>query len=205
MQFYSQYNQDRFLYENFFKNQSDGYFVDIGAHDGVTFSNSLFFEKLGWEGSCFEPIPSVFKLLESNRNCFKHQIAISDKNGFDNFLVLEGYTEMLSGIYDNYDPNHLNRVDRELQMKGGKKTIIEVPTSTFNDINLPEVIDYVSLDVEGSELKILQTIDFEKYYIKYMTVEVNNSQNEIYNLLTSKGFSRIGSLGCDDVYKNNKN
>ena len=52
MNYYSQFEQDKFVYENFFQGKTDGYFVDIGAHDGTTFSNSRFFEELGWTGVC---------------------------------------------------------------------------------------------------------------------------------------------------------
>ena len=64
MKFYSQFEQDKFVYENFFINKNKGYFVDIGAHDGVTFSNSKFFEELEWDGVCIEPNPKVFSILD---------------------------------------------------------------------------------------------------------------------------------------------
>ena len=49
MNYYSQFQQDKFVYENYFTNKVDGYFVDIGAADGIKFSNSKFFEELGWK------------------------------------------------------------------------------------------------------------------------------------------------------------
>ena len=51
MEFYSQYGQDKFLFENFFKEKNNGFYLDIGAHDGITLSNTYFFEKLGWADS----------------------------------------------------------------------------------------------------------------------------------------------------------
>ena len=54
------------MYENYFLNKPEGFFLDIGAHDGVTGSNTFFFEKLGWDGICLEPIPSVFDKLKKN-------------------------------------------------------------------------------------------------------------------------------------------
>lgn len=51
--------------ERFFKNLKNGVFFDIGAHDGVSLSNTYFFEKeLGWSGICLEPIPEVFERLK---------------------------------------------------------------------------------------------------------------------------------------------
>ena len=155
MEFYSQYGQDKFWFENFFKEKNNGFYLDIGAHDGITLSNTYFFEKLGWDGVCIEPIPDVFTKLKSNRNCKLFNCVLSNKSGTENFLVLEGYTEMLSGILENYDPAHLIRIDNELRMMGGSKKIITSESLTFNDLQLPNIIDFVSLDVEGSEMKIL--------------------------------------------------
>jgi FkbM family methyltransferase len=203
MIFYSQYKQDEFLYENYFINKNQGYYIDIGAHNGVDYSNTLFFEKLGWDGVCFEPIPSVFEQLKKNRTCKVLNCALSDKEGKSEFLVLEGYTEMLSGLVENYNENHKSRIDLEISLMGGKKTIIECKTDLFDNFNFPKEIDYISLDVEGSELTILKTIDFDKYKIKFMTVEANHHQEEIKNFMFEKKFELITSLGCDLVFKNN--
>ena len=101
MQYYSQYGQDKFLFENFFINKKEGFFLDIGAHDGVNGNNTFLFEKIGWSGVCIEPIPSVFEKLKKNRKCLLVNSAISNNNGEDDFLILEGYTEMLSGLIHN--------------------------------------------------------------------------------------------------------
>ena len=57
MKFYSQCGQDKWAYENLFKNKNDGFFIEIGADDGIHFSNTKFFEDLGWNGICIEPSP----------------------------------------------------------------------------------------------------------------------------------------------------
>ena len=67
MRFYSQVGQDRFLLENFFRGRRGGVFLDIGAYDGETLSNTLFFEKtMGWTGLCVEPLPSAASRLPSS-------------------------------------------------------------------------------------------------------------------------------------------
>lgn len=202
MEYYSQYGQDKFLYESFFKEQTNGFYLDIGAHDGITLSNTYLFEKLGWDGVCVEPLPDVFKKLELNRKCKLHNCVVSNKTGTENFLVLEGYTEMLSGILENYDPNHLIRIENELNMMGGSKKIIVTESITFDDLNLPNKIDFISLDVEGSEIKILESIDFNKYEIHIMSIEVNHHADQITKFVESKNFEKIGSLGCDFIFKN---
>jgi len=202
MEFYSQYGQDKFLFENFFKEKNNGFYLDIGAHDGITLSNTYFFEKLGWDGVCIEPIPNVFNKLKENRNCKLFNCALSNKKGTENFLLLEGYTEMLSGLLENYNPAHLLRIENELRMMGGNKKIITTETITFDELNLPKNIDYMSLDVEGSEMKILETIDFNKNQINLISIEVNHNSDFISNYLESKNFEKITTLGCDYIYKN---
>jgi hypothetical protein len=55
--YFSQYKQDEFLDKVLFKKKQNGFFIEIGAHDGISFSNSFFFEKnRSWEGICIEPI-----------------------------------------------------------------------------------------------------------------------------------------------------
>lgn len=202
MQYYSQFGQDKFLYENYFKNIKKGFFLDIGAHDGVTGSNTFLFEKLGWEGICLEPIPSVFEKLIKNRSCTSLNIALSDIEGEEEFLVLEGYTEMLSGIIKNYDSRHLRRIETELKSMGGKKNNIKCKTTTFDKLNLPETIDFISLDVEGSELSILKTIDFKHYKINFISIENNYNDVNIVDIMLQNNYEIIENAMCDVIFKN---
>jgi hypothetical protein len=68
MKFYSQNNQDKII--NHLLKKKNGVFLDIGANDGITISNTYYFEKkLNWTGLCIEPIGEVFNILSTNRNC----------------------------------------------------------------------------------------------------------------------------------------
>ena len=101
LKYYSQFGQDKFCYENFFINKEDGFFLEIGALDGIKFSNTYFFEKRGWKGICVEPSPKKFSLLEKNRNCICEQLAVSDVSGEKfSFMDIHGYGEGLSGIVE---------------------------------------------------------------------------------------------------------
>lgn len=197
MNYYSQYGQDKYLIEDIFENQSTGYYVDIGANDGISLSNTKKLEEIGWEGICIEPNPKVFQELLKNRNCLCYDIAISDTDDILDFLSIEGYSEMLSGILENYDTRHLNRIDNELINYGGKKEIIKVCSRRFSDIIDKKDIDYVSIDVEGSELKILKSIDFNKHNIKCFSVENAYNSDELNMFLVNMGYTIINSMGCD--------
>jgi FkbM family methyltransferase len=206
----SQVGQDQFLNEMYFKNKKNGVFIDIGAHDGMSLSNTWFFEKeLGWRGICFEPLPTVFKQLVENRNCICINECVSaDTVGTLLFREVTGYSQMLSGVETNYDPRHVARIEREITQMGGSSKLIEVSSCLLNS-ELEKYnfyrIDFLSLDIEGGELSILRSIDFDKFYICAITVENNYGTPEIRTFLESKGFLFITVLGdTDEIYINKK-
>ncbi len=183
-------------------NTDKGFFVDIGAHDGITGNNTKYFEDKGWSGICIEPIPSVFEQLKINRTCQVDDCAIWKSTGTTDFLALTGYTEMLSGIMSDYDPRHFQRVQRELHQHGGTKTLIKVKTKKFSDI-LQEgtTIDFLSIDTEGSEMSILNNIDFSKYNIKVVCIENNFMDPEFEKFFESRGFYLHSThMACDQIY-----
>jgi FkbM family methyltransferase len=200
MQFFSQFGQDRFLYENFFKNVSNGYFVDIGAYDGVSTSNSLFFEDLGWHGVCIEPNPEKFNILNKYRRCTCFQFAVGNViNKKTPFLKIKnGGPDTLSGLVQNSFETQLERC----QLKSNEEfDIIEVECVLFEHLIHKTNIDYLSIDTEGNELEILKTIDFTKYNIKAITVE-NNHYDDKFQIFFSdkKDYKFITRLGCDEIY-----
>jgi FkbM family methyltransferase len=202
MKFYSQFGQDQFLYENYFKNKDTGYFVDIGAHDGITCSNSYFFEQIGWDGICFEPMPKIFLELEKNRKCLCKNIAVSDKIGKDQFFCIDGHSEMLSGIVSAYEQEHIARIHRELESHSQSYDYIYVDCSTFENEIKETHIDMLSIDTEGSEETIIKSINFEKYNIHFLVFEMNYYNEKLINFVNSKNFEFITSLGPDLVFKN---
>jgi len=204
MKFYSQFEQDKVVYENFFKNKINGYFVDIGAHDGVTFSNSKFFEELNWEGVCVEPNPIIFEQLKSNRKCKCIQKAISDKTGSAQFFQIVEGADMLSGLVDEFSQKGIQNIYSNLKNTEKGFDYINVELDLFENIVDQTEIDFLSIDTEGNELKILQTIDFSKYNIKVITLENNEYDSRFLDFLSPKGFTFVKRLGCDELYINNR-
>lgn len=87
--YYSQHGQDKYLEETIFKGKRNGVFLDIGASDGITMSNTYFFEiSREWEGVYVEPREKPFKALVKNRKCFCEYCCVSDKSGVADFLEL---------------------------------------------------------------------------------------------------------------------
>jgi FkbM family methyltransferase len=200
---YSQSGQDAFVI-NYFNNKRNGVFIDIGANDGISLSNTYYLEKeLGWTGICFEPIPAIFEKLSKNRNCITINAGIADKKSIEKFTFVNGPSHMLSGITKEYDPRHLQRIQNEVKNLGGEIVEIDVQCVMLNDIlEEHEIynIDYLSLDTEGNEFNILKTIDFNKFNIRVMSVENNYNNIEQTNYITSNGYYFHGRLEADEIF-----
>ena len=200
----SQAGQDRFVNEHFFQNKTGGIFLDIGAHDGMSFSNTYFFEKdLGWTGFCFEPLPHLFKQLKECRECICINACVSSIEGELPFLHVDGCDEMLSGLCGTYDSRALDAVKNDTANFGGELKILQLPSVRLDTILSRygvNHIDFLSLDTEGCELEILKTIDFSKIAIDVITVENNYNEPYIREYLTANGFIFITHLHVDDIY-----
>jgi len=177
--FHSQFGQDEFV--NSILNKTNGLFVDVGAHDGVTFNNTLFFEReLKWSGINIEPIEEVFNKLVINRpDSININVAAGQNESYEKFLHNKGYTEMLSGLMTGYTNKHLTRLENELSIFGGESNIITVQVRTlkniFNDYNIKHV-DYLTIDVEGSEEDVIRGIDFDNVTIDIIGFENNEPE-----------------------------
>ena len=135
MTYYSQIKQDYFI-DLILDQKQEGFFIDIGAHDGITLSNSYFFEKeRNWNGICFEPMPEVFNKLKENRTCITINAAIYTNDTSDlTFTRCYGYTEMLSGISEFRDEKHIQRTESEILKYKGKTEEIKVKGVELNTI-----------------------------------------------------------------------
>lgn len=202
MSFHSQDGQDRFLQENVFKGFKNGFFVDVGAHDGISINNTLFFEKeLNWTGVNIEPNLIPFNQLKINRpNCLNLNLAVDDvsEDVISEFYMNNGHTEMLSGLKNHYDNRHLNRLNRENEKHGSKTEICLIHTKSLRKIfeeNMITHVNYLSVDVEGAEFAVIHSIDFEKVFIDVIGFEVNYQDvgQKITEYLKSKGYITISS------------
>jgi FkbM family methyltransferase len=205
--FYSQEKQDQLLETHVFKGFKRGVFVDVGAWDGVTYNNTLFFEReRQWTGLNLEPLPDKFQELVVNRPaCTNLNLAVSDREGEADFLAMTGYTSMLSGLQDNYDPRHLQRIANETAEMKTESALIKVSVKRLDTIFREHDIrrvHYLSVDAEGSEFKILQSIDFRSTFIDVIGFEANYAETaqEILRYLTSNGYRRLPIANANDVF-----
>ena len=182
--FHSQDSQDFYLETNIFKGYKNGFFVDVGAHDGITINNTLYFEKNNnWNGINIEPIKKVYDKLVINRpNNINLNCAVCNSDGETDFLCNTGYTEMISGIKDTFDNRHLNRLKNENSQMGSVTEVIKVNTKnleTIFDENNISHINYLSIDVEGAEFEVIKSINFDKVFIDVIGFENNYDDNSI--------------------------
>ncbi len=204
VKFHSQVGQDRFLLENFFRGKRGGVFVDIGAYDGETFSNSLFFERtMGWSGLCVEPLPSAFEKLKASRKAICEHVCVADFEGEAEFTEADdpGRNEkMLSGLTAQFDARH-QRFMNHLSVARSTRTVQVTRLSKLLEKHGLFDIDYCSIDTEGAEIPILSELDFDRFRIAVLTVEDNSQDERIPKLMAAKGYDVFARLEQDIVFK----
>jgi len=206
MEYYSQFGQDKYLDMKIFKEKQNGFFLDIGAYDGVLFSNTCFFEKnRGWSGICVEPDPETFEKLKSSRRCDLENIAISSKTGELEFIKAKG-NEVLSVLSEYCSEEHINRIRNESGSDDEIKKIVvrSLNINEFLEARNIEKIDYLSIDVEGGEYDILKEIDFKKVEIQIISTELNTSILRMIFLMSKRGFVFDRYVGADVIFVKKK-
>ena len=173
----------------------------------MTCSNSLFFETdLNWNGIYIEPLKEIFGQLRKNRKCVCIESAISSEEGIQDFLEIEG-PDMLSGLVKELDPRHVQRINYELQNSKGNARIAKVKTITLQsvlDLYNIKYVDFISIDTEGAEFSVVNSIDYNKLKFGCMLIENNYDDPKVRDFLYTKGYTNIGRLTIDDVYLNNE-
>lgn len=198
--FASQAGQDHVL-DKFFKGKTGGTFVDVGGYDGVSGSNSLYFEKWrGWTGVLVEPVEAQRVIAERMRACPCLPYAVADQDGEAEFIaVTQGFTQM-SGLAGTYDADLLGQVRADPRHQ---ETTITVQTRTLSGILTESGItdpDFVSLDIEGGELAALQSFPFDKHAVGAWAIENNTGTPDIAELMRQNGYNLIEFCGPDEIY-----
>ena len=202
--YFSQAGQDKFIYDNFFKNKKNGYFIEIGAFDGIQGSNCLFFEKFkNWTRLAIEPSPTQFKKLKNNRKCKLINKAASSSSGKMTFIEVNTSesNSQLSGL-----EKHFSNKSKDILKKNNlKKYAVEV--LSFEEILKnadQDIIDYCSIDIEGAEIPLIENFNFSNYKIKVLSIENNWSKTIKYDKILNKhGYSFFDSVGVDEIWVNN--
>ena len=170
---YSQEGEDLIL-KRFYEDQKKGFYVDIGAHHPTRFSNTKLLYQKGWNGINVDAMPGSMKLFNNSRKRdINIELGISEKPGFLNYYIfnesaLNGFSEELSNYRDNQ--NDIYKI----------KEIIKINIITLEmlfDKYLPpnQIIDLLSIDVEGLDLEVLKSNNWIKYKPNLILVEILSS------------------------------
>lgn len=196
----AQFRQDVFaLAESEFKR--GGYFVEFGATDGVTGSNSYLLEsQFGWKGVLAEPATRFHADLLANRSCVLDFRAVWSRSG-----ELLPFKEAKIGALSTFQFLESKDQYRRYREQGKIYTVETVSLLDLLDqAGAPELIEFLSIDTEGSELAILLSFDFSRYRFNAITVEHNFSQNRaaIRKCLEDAGYHQVHEdiSGVDDWY-----
>ena len=195
-------------------NYNNGYFVELGANDGISQSNSYYFEKYReWNGILIEPIPHNYLMCLKNRSK-KTQVFCNACVSFD---YKEKFVEI---IYSNLMSTSLgletDLSNAENHTLSGKQFLKDhednfkfgAVANQLNNIllkaNAPKQIDFLSLDVEGAEIEVLKGINHNEYRFKFICIESRNRQ-KITNYLSIKNYLFIEQLSPHDYLFKDKN
>jgi FkbM family methyltransferase len=160
MRFYGQWNPpvDQVLFERYFQDRRNGFFIEAGAFDGLIESSCKFFEEsLGWRGANLEPTPWNFRLLQQNRpGSLNLQLALSDARGTARFT--QAVHPQRGQHFGNGSLGHTPEHLRILEKEGCRFEQFPVPTLTYRDFVAEQGItrvDLMVLDVEGHEPQVI--------------------------------------------------
>ena len=185
--FYSQFGEDKILFEIVPKNLYKGFYVDVGCFHPKKYSNTFMLHQRGWFGINIDMEKEKIDLFNIVRpNDFNYLGAISDK-----IEKVKIYRNQEYGVSSTINPNYLN-----------KKDIIDetfIETSTLDHVlNISpyknKKIDLLNIDTEGNDFKVLKSLNFEIYDPSIIVIETHLKlideivNSEIYLYLISKNY-----------------
>ena len=192
---------DRIL-EDKYLNYDNGYFIELGGNDGITQSNTYYFEKFrGWRGLLVEPILHLFFKCKKNRQPSKVYCNACVSFGYEHSCVELLYSNLMtSPLSVETDLNPFEQAQLGAQFLCREEEVVRTAAiaATLNKLMIeagsPKCIDFLSIDVEGAEAEVIQGIDFSVFSFRVMCVEARDPK-KISSLLEIHGYecsSRIG-------------
>lgn len=184
------------LKEEFFGHARSGYFVDVGANDPEMWSQTFHLEQLGWDGVLIEPQPDLAAKLRARRRAKVYAVACSSPANAGSKMVLH-----LAGIYSSLDPDlSIATVSPE--------GAVEVPVMTLDAVlseaGAPAPLDFLSIDVEGHEIDVLDGFEFKHWRPRLMLVEDLVLDLTLHRYLTARGYAWMRRTGLNSWYVPNE-
>ena len=207
MGYSSQYGQDAYV-DKLLKGKRNGVFVELGANDGITECDTLFFEQeRDWKGICIEPREHAFEILVKNRKCICENVCVGTEKGeILEFWEIQGYGKGCSGIISYFSTAMLARAKHYERSHPGTRhkirTYFAVTVMDLLEKHKITNVDYFSLDINGGELKILESIDFDKVDIDIFSIENEYGDLElIRKFMADIGYENLCRMEIDDIFR----
>ncbi|MES2993290.1 MAG: FkbM family methyltransferase [Pseudomonadota bacterium] len=184
-----------------------GYFVELGANDGVTQSNTLYFERFrGWRGVLVEPTPHNYFKCKANRSSrdLVH-CAACVSFGYKEPFVRMIYSNLMTTTgdlnSDITDADSHAQVGAKFLPRQEEVVAFGAIARPLNDILLqadaPAIIDFLSLDVEGAEIEVLKGVDHERFKFRYILVECRDLP-AMQDYLQTQGYTLVEKISEHD-------
>jgi FkbM family methyltransferase len=184
-----------------------GYYVELGANDGITQSNTLYFEKYRhWKGLLVEPAPHNYLKCRANRSPDNSMYCAACVSfDYDREFVRLAYSNLMStplGLSSDIgDPLAHARSGRKFLGHSGDVFEYGAVARTLNDLlkesHAPASIDFLSLDVEGAELEVLRGVDHAAYRFRFILVECRDF-DRMHAYLLGVGYEFVENLSAHD-------
>lgn len=179
-----------------------GTFVDIGGHDGATGSNTLFLEVFrGWSGILVEPVCAHLEAARRIRRCPCFGLAIASTDGEADFIeISKGYTQM-SGLSATYDSRLLDTVrSNPRHTETTRRVATRTLSGLLDDAGIPDP-DFLSLDIEGAEIAVLDVFPFDRHRVGLWAIENNARSVELGRIMRASGHELIEFCGPDEIWR----
>lgn len=197
----SQFGQDRFLDQELFRGAQDLFFVEIGSADPVQINNTYFLEtQRGWRGLLIEARPSACEQLRFQRASEVINACVADQVGRSIFLdygYLAGLCKFMGPREHAYIESY-NAGDEQVRAHW----VDTVPLAELLRARAIETVHLLAIDVEGAELAILRSLDFDAVRVEVILVECNTRAvaAEVKRFLLDKGYRYLRRLGVDRLF-----
>ena len=203
----SPFNLDHIVFE-YLKHIESGFYIEAGANNGIWQSNTLMLQNIGWRGILIEPNVHMFQSCISNRP-FNHYFNCAlvdkqyDKESIEGFFNKTDYENSLCGQISHDLNEHC------CENRWVNETPVSVKAMTLENIlktlNLNKEIDFLSLDVEGYEINVLNGLDLNKNRPNFVLLESSSNEKrrkELFDYMIKFDYNFIGQITTNDqLYK----